>query len=57
MYEIDKSNRMGLSQGDDKRLGFLSGDDDKDDVGSVVVVNSGVDSLISKDGMTAPCWL
>ena len=56
MYEMDKRDRMGLSQDDDKRLGFLSGDEDEDDAGSVVVVNSDVDSLISsKDGsMTVP---
>ena len=53
---MDKRDRMGLSQDDDKRLGFLSGDEDEDDAGSVVVVNSDVDSLISsKDGsMTVP---
>jgi hypothetical protein len=56
MYEMDKRDRMGLSQDDDKRLGFLSGDEDEDDAGSVVVVNSDIDSLISsKDGsMTVP---
>ena len=37
MYEMDKSDRMGLSPDDDKRLGCLSGDEDKDDAGSVVV--------------------
>ena len=51
---MDKSDRMGLSQDDEKRLGFLSGDEDKDDAGLVVVINSDVDSLISKDSMTAP---
>jgi len=54
MYEIDKSDRMGLSQDDEKRLGFLSGDEDEDDAGSVVVINSDIDSLISKGGMTGP---
>ena len=50
MYEMDKSDRKGLSQDDEKRLGFLSGDEDEDDAGSVVGVNSDVDSLISKGG-------
>jgi hypothetical protein len=49
MYDIDKSDRMGLSLVDDKRLGFLSGEDeDEDDAGSVVVEISDV------DGMTGP---
>ncbi len=51
---MDKINRMGLSQDDDNRLVFLSGDEFEDDAGSVVVVNSNVDLLISKDGMIAP---
>ena len=50
MYKMEKRNRMGLSQEDEKRLGFLSGDEDEDDAGSVVGVNSDVDSLISKGG-------
>jgi hypothetical protein len=55
MYKMDKSNRMGVSPDDDKRLGYLSGgDEDEDDAGSVVVVNSDVDLLNSKDGMIAP---
>ena len=49
MYEMDKSDRMGLSQDDEKRLGFLSGDEDEDDAGSLVAVNSDVDS-----GVTGP---
>ncbi len=48
LYEMDKSDRMGLSPDDEKRLGFLSGDEDKDGTGSVVVNNSDV------DGMTGP---
>ncbi len=52
MYKMNKSDRMGLSQDDEKRLGFLSGDEDEDDAGSVVVINSDVDSLISKGSMT-----
>jgi hypothetical protein len=55
MYEMDKSDRMGGSPDDDKRLGYLSGGDkDKDDAGSVVVVNSDIDLLNSKGGMIAP---
>ncbi len=48
MYEMDKSDRMGLSLDDDKRLGCLSGDEDEDDAGSVVVEISNI------DGMTGP---
>jgi hypothetical protein len=48
MYEMDKRDRMGLSPDDDKRLGCLSGDEDEDDAGSVVVEISNV------DGMTGP---
>ena len=47
---MDKRDRMGLSPDNEKRLGFLSGDEDEDDAGSVVGVNSDVDSLISKGG-------
>ena len=55
MYDMDKSNWMGLSPDDDNKLGF-SGDDDDGDDSSVVVVDSDVDSLMSnlKDGVIAP---
>ena len=47
MYEMDKSDRMGMSPDDDKRLGCLSGDEDEQDAdaGSAVVE-------ISNDGGT-----
>jgi len=46
MYEMDKSDRMGLSPDDDKRLGCsLSGDEDEDDAGSAVVEISNDDSM------------
>ena len=40
MYKMDKSDIMGLSPDDEKRFGFLSEEEDKDDV---VVVSSNVD--------------
>jgi hypothetical protein len=53
MYEMDKSDRMGLSPDDDKRLGCLSGDEDEDDDagGSAVVEDAGGSAVveISKD--------
>jgi hypothetical protein len=55
MYEMDKSDKLGMSPDDDKRLGYLSGGDEaEDDARSVVVVNSDDHSLTSKDSMTAP---
>jgi hypothetical protein len=53
MYEMDKSDHMGLSPDDDDKLGFSGDYDDGDD--SVVVVDSDVDSLMSnlKDGVIA----
>ena len=50
MYDMDKSDRMGLSQDDDKRLGSLSRDEDEDDAGSVDVLVDNSDV----DGMTGP---
>ena len=50
MYEMDKSDRMGLSPDDEKRIGFLSEDEDTDDAGSVVVVSS----EIVDSGVTGP---
>jgi len=45
---MDKSDRMGLSPDDEKRIGFLSEDEDEDDAGSVlVVVSSDVDSGVT----------
>jgi hypothetical protein len=54
MYEMDKSDYMGLSLDDDDKLGFSGDDDDGND--SVVVVDSDVDMLMSnlKDGVIAP---
>jgi hypothetical protein len=50
MYEMDKSDRMGMSPDDDKRLGCLSGDEDEeDDAGSAVVIE-----ISNVDGMTSP---
>jgi hypothetical protein len=41
---MDKSDRMGLSPDDEKRIGLLSEDEDEDDDGgSVVVISSDVD--------------
>ena len=53
MYEMDKSDYMGLSLDDDDKLGFSGDYDDGDD--SVVVVDSDVDMLMSnlKDGVIA----
>jgi hypothetical protein len=51
MYEMDKIDRLGLSQDDEKRIGSLSGDDeDKDEAGSAVVMGENSDV----DGMTGP---
>jgi hypothetical protein len=45
MCEMDKSDIMGLSPSDDKRLGCLSGDEDEDDAGSAVVKISNDDGM------------
>jgi hypothetical protein len=51
MYEMDKRDRLGLSQDDEKRIGSLSGDDeDEDEAGSAVVMVENSDV----DGMTGP---
>ena len=52
MHEMDKSDRMGLSPDDDKRLGCLSaGDEDEDaDAGSAVVEISNDDGTVTGVG-------
>jgi hypothetical protein len=52
MYEMDKSDRMGLSPDDDDKLGFFGDDDNGDD--SVVVVDVDLLMSILKDGVIAP---
>ena len=55
MYEVDKSDKKGLSPDDDDKLGFSADDDDNGD-DSVVVIDIDVDSLMGnlKNSMIAP---
>ena len=55
MYEVDKSDKKGLSPDDDDKVGFSADDDDNGD-DSVVIIDIDVDSLMGnlKNSVIAP---